>query len=155
MDLLAEEELEKFPNGTLYLQSMLQALATLLIRRKGTSRPSSPRSANGLAPGKLRRVKERVEEGLDQDLSVSDLAQEAGLSSVYFSDMFRKSIGQTPHQYLMSRRIVRAKELLRSQQASILDVALSCGFKSQQHFSRAFRQFSSMTPKTFRDQEMR
>src|SRR5262245_48325912 len=65
------------------------------------------------------------------------MAQAVELSPAHFSRMFRKSTGETPHQFFLRQRVERAKEMLRSAQGRVLDVAVACGFKSQQHFAQA------------------
>jgi AraC family transcriptional regulator len=64
--------------------------------------------------------------------------------------MFRQSTGETPHQFVMRRRMERAKEMLRVGKARIMDVAVACGFKTQQHFARVFRQMCGATPREYR-----
>ena len=58
--------------------------------------------------------------------------------------------GQTPHQCLLRYRVQRAKEMLRSAEMRVLDVAIACGFKTQQHFARVFRQVCGASPKEYR-----
>jgi AraC family transcriptional regulator len=87
---------------------------------------------------------------LHQDVSLMQMAQEARLSPAYFSQMFRQSTGVAPHQFVLRARLQRAKELLLKEDARILDVAIACGFQTQQHFARAFRAFCKMSPTQFR-----
>jgi len=155
MRLLNDEERDGFPSGNVYLDSILQAMASLLVRTRGVARRSTPVYRGGLAAPQLRRVLEMIESGLDGDLRISDLAREAGLSPVYFASVFRQSTGQTPHRYVNFRRMELAKQMLQSSNARILDVAISCGFKNQQHFSRAFSRFWSVPPKAYRNQLVR
>jgi AraC family transcriptional regulator len=76
---------------------------------------------------------------MEDELSLLEMAQAVDLSPAYFSRMFRKSTGETPHQFVLRNKIERAKEMLRAPEARILDVAVACGFKTQQHFARVFR----------------
>jgi len=64
--------------------------------------------------------------------------------------MFRKSTGETPHQFVLRQRLERAKAMLRALDARILDVAVACGFKTQQHFAQAFRDFWGLSPTEYR-----
>jgi AraC-like DNA-binding protein len=63
------------------------------------------------------------------------LAESVGVSTPYFAQMFRKSTGESPHQFVLRHRIERGKEMLRQGEARVLDVAIACGFKTQQHFA--------------------
>jgi AraC family transcriptional regulator len=64
--------------------------------------------------------------------------------------MFRKSTGETPHQFVLRLRVERAKEMLRAAEPRILDVAVACGFKTQQHFARVFRHVCGLSPTEYR-----
>jgi AraC family transcriptional regulator len=71
---------------------------------------------------------ELVHAEMDSDFSLEELADAAGLSITHFSQMFRESTGQSPHQFVLYRRVDRAKELLRAAEMRVLDVAVACGF---------------------------
>jgi AraC-like DNA-binding protein len=109
----------------------------------------------GLAPASLRRVTELVHAKIEDALSLDEMAESAGLSTAHFSQMFRKSTGETPHQFLLRQRVERAKEMLRAGQARVLDVAIASGFKTQQHFARVFRRMCGATPKEYRKEFLR
>jgi len=64
--------------------------------------------------------------------------------------MFRKSTGATPHQFVLRQKIDRAKAMLRAPDARVLDVAVACGFKTQQHFAQVFRDASGVSPTEYR-----
>jgi len=78
------------------------------------------------------------------------MAQSVGLSTAHFARMFRKSTGQTPHQFVLRQKLERAKSILRDPDARVLDVAVSCGFKTQQHFAQAFREVLGVSPTEYR-----
>jgi DNA-binding GntR family transcriptional regulator/AraC-like DNA-binding protein len=106
----------------------------------------------GLAPARLRRVSELVRTKLEDELTLEELAEAAGLSPGHFSHMFRQSTGQSPHQFVVRERIERAKGMLRAAEARVLDVAVACGFKTQQHFARVFRRMCGVSPTEYRRQ---
>jgi AraC family transcriptional regulator len=64
--------------------------------------------------------------------------------------MFRKSTGETPHQFVLRQRVERAKAMLRAPAARVLDVAVACGFKTQQHFAQVFRHVCGISPTEYR-----
>ncbi|HET8922002.1 MAG TPA: helix-turn-helix domain-containing protein [Candidatus Acidoferrum sp.] len=106
----------------------------------------------GLGPGRLRRIKELVDAKIEDELTLHEMAQSVGLSTAHFSQMFRKTTGESPHQFVLRQRIERAKEMLRGAEARVLDVAVACGFKTQQHFARVFRRMSGASPTEYRQE---
>jgi AraC family transcriptional regulator len=80
------------------------------------------------------------------------MARSVGLSTAHFSQMFRKSTGESPHRFLLRQRVERAKEMLRAAEGRILDIAIACGFKTQQHFARVFREIYGASPTEYRQE---
>jgi AraC family transcriptional regulator len=78
------------------------------------------------------------------------MSQSVGLSTAHFSQMFRQSTGESPHQFVLRNRIERAKEMLQAAEMRVLDVAVACGFKTQQHFERVFRRVCGVSPTQYR-----
>jgi len=144
------ERLAGFPSGRLFLDSIEQVLAIALVNNYAVRRPAPRIYRGGLTPARLRKVVELVHAELDGDLSLEELADAAGLSITHFSLMFRESTGQSPHQFVLHRRVERAKEMLRAAERRVLDVAVACGFKSQQHFARVFRSVCGASPTEYR-----
>jgi AraC-like DNA-binding protein len=107
----------------------------------------------GLASWQERRVKDLIEENLGADVSISWLAEQCGLSSSYFSRAFRESVGMPPYQWLIERRVSRAKVLLADRSRTLTDVALSAGFADQSHFSRVFSRIVGLPPGVWRRTE--
>ena len=139
-----------FPNGRLFLDSIEQALARALVVGYAVRDYGVRIYRGGLSPAKLRRIQELVEEKMEEDLSLEEMANAVGLSIAHFSLVFRNTTGQTPHQCLVRYRVQRAKEMLRNAEMRVLDVAIACGFKTQQHFARVFRQVCGASPKEYR-----
>jgi DNA-binding GntR family transcriptional regulator/AraC-like DNA-binding protein len=106
----------------------------------------------GLGPARLRRVTQLVQERIEEELSLEEMAESAGLSTAHFSKMFRKSTGESPHQFVLRLRVDRAKQMLRAVEARVLDVAVACGFKTQQHFARVFRRLCGASPTEYRQE---
>lgn len=98
-----------------------------------------------LSPRRLATVFEYIEAHLADNLSMAELACAANLSPHHFCAAFRRSTAMTPHRYVTARRLARAKRLLAGS-TSLAEIALDCGFGSQQHFTAAFRQVLGTTP---------
>jgi AraC family transcriptional regulator len=146
------ERVAGFPNGRLFLDSVEQALAVALVKGYGVQRRSVQTHRGGLGSARLRRIKEFVDARIEDELTLCEMAQAVELSPAHFSRMFRKSTGETPHQFFLRQRVERAKEMLRSADARVLDVAVACGFKSQQHFAQAFRNVCGASPTEYRQE---
>ena len=149
------ERIAGFPNGPLFLDSAEQELADALVDRHAVRRRSAPAYGGGLTPARLRRVAELVHAKIEEELSLDEMAEEAGLSTAHFSQTFRKSTGESPHQFVLNHRVERAKRMLRAADMRILDVAVACGFKTQQHFARVFRQLCGASPTEYRQEFLR
>ena len=149
------ERIAGFSSGQLFLDSVEQALASALIAGHAIRRCSVPTYRGGLAPACLRKVAELVHAKIEGEVTLAELAASAGLSVAHFSQMFRRSTGESPHQFVLRHRVERAKALLRAPESRVLDVAVACGFKTQQHFARVFRQFCATSPTQYRQELLR
>jgi RpiB/LacA/LacB family sugar-phosphate isomerase len=112
-----------------------------------TYRPGE--QAFGIPPRRLARVVEYIRKNLDTPLAVGTLSRLAEMSQSHFSKLFKLSTGLAPHQFVLQERINRSKELLRQDDAKIVDVALEVGFENQAHFTTVFGNFVGMTPRQF------
>ncbi|NBA95045.1 helix-turn-helix domain-containing protein [Pseudomonas sp. R5(2019)] len=104
----------------------------------------------GLAAHQRRQLVDFIEMQLDQPLSLGQLAGLCSLSEYHFARMFRTSFGLPPHQYVLARRLARARHLLRYGSLPLGEVALACGFASASHFANRFRQGLGVTPGEYR-----
>jgi AraC family transcriptional regulator len=139
-----------FPSGRLFLDSIEQAMAAALVSGHGVRHSPARISRGGLGPARLRRIRELVDAKVEDELSLEEMARSVGLSTAHFARMFRKSTGETPHQFVLRQRLERAKAMLRAPDARILDVAVACGFKTQQHFAQVFRDACGISPTGYR-----
>ncbi|RWI50252.1 MAG: AraC family transcriptional regulator [Mesorhizobium sp.] len=133
----------------LALDSACQLVIYQVLERHGF-RPDTSTLQGGLAPTVHRRIVDYVQAHLDQPLVLDQLAGEARLSTFHFARMFRVSFGMPPHRYVDQRRIHRACCLMRDPTTSLAVVALSCGYSSQSHFTRAFKAKKGVTPGQWR-----
>ncbi len=83
-------------------------------------------------------------------ITIDDLSREVALSPYYLIRTFRRVYRQTPHQYLVGRRIARAKELLRNSDLSITEICAEVGFESLGSFSTLFRKSTGISPRAYR-----
>jgi AraC family transcriptional regulator len=139
-----------FPSGRLFLDSLEQAMAVTLVNGHAVRHRPAQVYRGGLGSARLRKIKELVHAKMEDDLSLDDMAQSVGLSTAHFARMFRKSTGETPHQFVLRQRLERARAMLRAPDARVLDVAVACGFKTQQHFAQAFRDVWGVSPTEYR-----
>jgi AraC-like DNA-binding protein len=101
---------------------------------------------------RLRRARDRMDREFATPLTVATLARAAGMSSAHFIRRFRAAYGETPHAYLMTRRVERAQALLRQGDLSITAVCFAVGCSSLGSFSARFTQLVGITPSAYRAQ---
>jgi len=137
----------------LYIDTIAQMMAVHLARTHSSrSKPVRLLPAKPLAGWKMRRVIDFIEDNLEGDLSLQAMAEEVDISPLYLARAFKAAVGQSPHQYVLARRIERAKELLRNTDLPVVDVALSSGFSSQSHLSHWFIRQVGVSPAVYRRQ---
>jgi AraC-like DNA-binding protein len=98
----------------------------------------------------LLRAKDLADARYFEPLDVDDLAGAAGLSRAHFSREFRGAFGESPHGYLLTRRLERAAELLRTTDRTIVDVCLSVGLQSVGSFTTSFTRTYGVSPTAYR-----
>lgn len=133
----------------LLIQSLLRSIAMMVYRHDPATMQETAERIH-LSPARLRRVIDYVDACISDQISLDDMAQVAGLSSFHFSRVFKLATGETPYQYLSMRRLNLARRLLARGGASLVDVALHCGFANQSHFTAAFTRETGMSPGKFR-----
>ncbi|WP_026734282.1 helix-turn-helix domain-containing protein [Fischerella sp. PCC 9605] len=150
MGLALKAELESGGiGGRLYVDAMTTALMAHLLRHYSVHKYSLSPTISGLPRHTLWQVVDYIHEHLDQDLTLATLAAIARMSPSYFSRLFKQSTKLSPHQYVIQRRIDRAKQLLRQGELSIAEIAYSLGFTHQSHFSYHFKRLVGSSPKAF------
>jgi AraC family transcriptional regulator len=137
--------------GPLAAESLANVLAVHLIRRLSAPRRLE-RGRDGVLPrGRLRAVVEYIEEHLDGCPTLEQMAAVARLSVYHFARQFKAATGLPPHQYVILRRVERAKQLLQAgTDLSLAELSLRVGFSDQSQFSRHFKRLVSVTPGQFR-----
>ena len=118
--------------------------ATIAMRAMGR-RPVKGR-CSGLPKWRMQRLEQYLAANIDKRISLDDMAALAGLSKMHFAAQFRAATGFRPHEYLLFKRIERAKAILAEGRMSLVEVAFSTGFNAQAHFSTVFKRFTGKSP---------
>jgi AraC family transcriptional regulator len=147
---LAEAEKTEV-SSRLYTDSIAHTLMFHLIKNYTNAVTTAKQFLGGLSGYKLKRVIEFVNDNLEQDLTLTEIAEVADLSHFHFARSFRKTMGLTPQQYIVNRRIEKAKDLLSHSKLPIVEIGFQTGFKNQSHFTTLFRKLTSFTPKVWRE----
>lgn len=136
--------------GAVYIQSLSLALASYVSARYGAG--SAPVTARrGLLSSAQRQAIEAfVERELGSNFGLVDLASLTGYCPDHFSRLFRQAFETSPHQYVLARRVERAKTMLRDCDRPISEIAVACGFANQGHLTTAFKRRLGVTPSAYR-----
>jgi AraC family transcriptional regulator len=151
VSLLLELEHEEL-GGSLHAESLAIQLVVHLLRRYSRFGTALQPPGSALPASKLLRVNAYMNDNLDKDLKLAEIAATIGMSPYHFARAFKRSTGLAPHQYLVARRMAFAKSLLRDTDLPISEVAHRVGCPNQSHFSTLFHRAAAMTPRMFRQQ---
>ena len=144
------------PLGAAYAQGLSLTIVSYLFASYGQdSGQKAPPQGHLAEPGHLPRLQSEalmvfVEDFLSQDIGLVDMAAVVGYSPDHFARLFRRTFRVSPYQYLLSRRVERAKTMLRDATLPIALVAVSCGFTSQSHLNAVFKRVTGVTPGRYR-----
>jgi transcriptional regulator GlxA family with amidase domain len=131
------------------LRERLSAVVTELFNAANHAMPNTP-VRGGLAPWQIRKLTAYVETNLDRTITTRCLADIARLSSFHFCRAFRDSFGDSPHGYVIRRRMERAQGLMLTTSTSLGQIAADCGLADQAHFNKLFRKFAGVSPGAWR-----
>lgn len=92
-----------------------------------------------------------IEQNFQNDISVVDIANRLGINRSYFGKIFKQTLKQTPQEFLINYRMIKATELLRLTKMSIGDISKAVGYENQLHFSRAFKKIYNISPREWRN----
>jgi AraC family transcriptional regulator len=146
------------PGAPLYGDSLGLAIAAHLAQRYRSCAAASREGergggGGGLSPRQLRRVVEHIETNVDRRLALAELASIAGVGASHFKALFKRSTGLPVHQYVVRRRVERARLLLQERSATIADIAAQTGFANQSHLARWMRRVAGVTPTDVRRED--
>lgn len=143
-------ELESNQWGSdLLIDSLKTALAIHLLRHYCSIQLEPIHKFDGLSKPIRRQVVDYIHANLHQDLKIAELSAIAQLSPYHFLRQFKRTMGVTPHQYILHRRIETAKQLLKHTELSISEIAACTGFSDQSHLNRCFKRRFGITPKQY------
>jgi len=132
--------------GRLFRESLGTALAARLLQRHNRRSLPMRDPKGGLSAWKLKLVISHIEDNLESELSLAEIAKVAGVSVSHLKTLFRRSTGTPVHQYILRRRVERAKLLLQDESLSIAQIAFATGFAHQSHLARHMRKILGVTP---------
>jgi AraC family transcriptional regulator len=138
---LAAEHRGSSANGLIYRESLGMALAVHLLARYPA--PIAPRA---LSKAELARVTEYIEAHLGEDVSLLRLARVSGVSASHLRALFKRTLGVPVHEYVIQRRVERARALLLRGSLPASQIALDAGFSHQSHMARCMRRVLGVTP---------
>jgi AraC family transcriptional regulator len=138
--------------GELYAGSLSMAIvARLFSLYAERPAPAPQRSIAALPKWRLKRVTEFIDTHADESITLTKLAQVAGLSRMHFAAQFRRATGLRPHDFLLQQRIEKAKTMLQTTNSPIVEISLATGFSCQSHFTVVFKRFTGATPHRWRE----
>jgi AraC family transcriptional regulator len=149
MALKANIESESVYNR-LYTELIATALSAHLLQHYSTQKPKIKSYSYGLSQAQLRQVTDYIYQHSAQNPSLMMMAEIVHMSPYYFSRLFKQSTGFTPHQYLLKCRTAQAKQLLKTTNLAIADIAGQVGFVDQSHLNRHFKRHFGVSPSQFR-----
>jgi len=112
-------------------------------------------AAPSLPSCRIRRVTEYIEQNLDKELRLAELAAVVYMSPYHFARLFKCSTGVPPHRFVVRQRIARASAFLATPEVSIAQISRLVGFRSPSHFTTVFRRVRGVTPRRYRTESLR
>lgn len=154
IELVYFEVVNEGKNGGDYLESLIKTISIYFIKNYT--------NFNDLIAGKhklgmtidynaISKIDNFIDNHINMQISIDELAGLVNLSKFHFLREFKRMIGNTPYQYVLLRRIERAKKYLENQHTTIIEIATQLGFADQSHFSRLFKSNTGLTPAEYRD----
>ena len=134
----------------LYVESLFQALSMHLLKNYST-RKLELKESIGLPSYKLKQAIDYINDNLDEQIKLTDLAKLVDISQYYFCRLFNESIGVSPYKYVIQQRVAKAKNLIKNSELTLADIAYECGFSSQSQMTQHFRKCVGVTPKVYRN----
>lgn len=135
--------------GQLMIDAAAQQIAIAILRRN-INRPPQRETVRMLSSMELQRAIDFIEDQIEENKGLDALSKNVGMSMYAFAHAFKESVGVSPHQFLIQRRITRAQGLLARGKDTIADIAYACGFSSQAHMTNIFAKHVGISPAKYR-----
>jgi AraC family transcriptional regulator len=136
--------------SAILIDSLFQSLCIQLLRGYSEDARTASRRPYAIAPFRLKRAQDFIEEHLEHHIGLEEIAAAAGLSAFHFTRCFKHATGLSPYRYVVMRRVERAKDLLENTSQTLAQIALVCGFATQQHLTETFRAHTGSPPGRYR-----
>ncbi|MDR3440466.1 AraC family transcriptional regulator [Telmatospirillum sp.] len=137
------------PAGRLVGETLVVALL-LWVARSAPGAPSERRGSFRLSDMEMSRLKDFIDANLEQPISLDQLSGVVGISLRHFRRMLHQTVGRTPHQLVLSRRLERARQMIDQGRTSLAEIAAATGFSDQSHMTRVFRHHLGVSPSACR-----
>lgn len=139
----------KEQGSELIFESLARVFLVKLIQKYGL-REEAYAFSRSFTAKHYKSVLDYVAASYGKSIHVEDLAQEAALSPSHFAQLFKRTIGMSPMQFVTAYRVEQARKKLAERDTPMIDIAMSCGFADQAHFSRVFKQLEGESPSKYR-----
>lgn len=143
------------PAGRIFGESLATAIAAYVAHNYSVFSTRFAEYRDGLSKQRLSHVIDYIHSNLHRNLGVADIARVAFISPYYFGKLFKRSTGQTVHQYVLGQRIRRAQSLLSTTDIGLSEIAFAVGLANQSHFTTVFKTKLGVTPGSYRLQSSR
>ena len=155
LDALAiqfQREMENAEFGNLmYIESLANQFAIHLLRQYCAFPAVIKEYTGGLPSLKLNKAIDYINDNLDKQIKLNDIAELVDISQYYFCRLFNESIGVSPYKYVIQQRVNKAKNLIKNSELTLADIAYECGFSSQSQMTQHFRKCVGVTPKVYKN----
>lgn len=135
----------------LYGESLHHTLLMHLLKKHSKCKFNLKEYGDGLSPYKLKQAINYINDNLDKQIRIKDVAKLIGISQYYFCRLFNESTGVSPYRYVIQQRVAKAKHLIENGKLSLSDIAYECGFSSQSQMTQHFHKYIGVTPKVYKD----
>lgn len=151
LELLGNEAAQGDASSSLFVEQAMDLLCTQLVRAHSAHAALTlPVMRKGLADWQVKRVTDYMNEFLDREIRLDELAALVRMSRFHFCTAFRLATGQTPHEWLTALRIGCARRMLADSDMPVTGIALSVGYQTPSSFAASFRKLTGTTPTAFR-----